>query len=638
MPSRSSVIRAARSIAGRPDPEPPSEGPDAIRSIGVVFVHGIGTQPPRETLLNWANPIVEMLAEWRREHDEGTVDPSHTIGEDPVEAAGIERADGWDERAWVRIAIPGTDAEHPPTRWLLTEAYWAGRVRAPAFAQAIRYLQGHIGAIIAGITAGYGFREPLRERRINRIIREEPQPWDERVTRQIAELQSASGARWRWIDALDRIWQAQLVRSLLSVVATSASVLALAVYAPFRAIPIKAIRERAEMASLDAQLVSAFGDLPVLLDDPVQAAIVRERLADAIRWVRDRGCEDVVLIAHSGGAIVSYSTLLDDAFRDLHVSKLITLGQGLSLGWRLEQTTGPFVAGNPIRGDLGTARPSLRWVDFWASYDPAPAGPLVEVDNCPLIAVETVDDALPDSPIQIESRPVTNLMHMGADHDGYWRNDEGFLVPLIRHIDDPRGDGGGSRFYRSRLDRAVRIERRRKRVGLLLGWRWVSFLTGLAAVVVALIPAVTPGSSLATSGDAIAGVWSRVPGHELVSGTIDGFGAVVAIGLGAIGLQPVSDGLAWLGPQVLGAVVPLAAVFVIYSRGVASWRTSDASERQAIRRERFAPAGRGWARSEAVLLLGGLGAVTLAGFGPPLEWMLAWLVGIAAVALIARRT
>jgi hypothetical protein len=414
--------------------------------------------------------------------------------------------------------------------------------------------------------------------------------------------------------------------------------LALAIYAPLRAVPIKAIRERAELASLDAQLVGAFGDLPVLLDDPVQAAIVRERLAQTIRWVRDRGCDDIVLIAHSGGAIVSYATLLDDAYQDLPVAKLVTLGQGLSLGWRLEQTTGPFVAGNPIRGDLGGARPGLRWVDFWASYDPAPAGPLVAVDNCPLVAVESVDDAAPASPIQVESRPVTNLMHMGADHDGYWRNDEGFLVPLIRHLDDPHGDGSGSRFYGSRLDRAVRIERRRRRVGLLLGWRWLSFLAGVAAVVLSIVPAVTPRLSLAGTGDGIAAVWSRVPGHELVSGTIDGFGAVVAIGLGAIGLQPVNDWLVWLGPQVLGAVVPIAAAFAIYSRGVGSWRTADASERQQIRRERFGPAGRAWARSEATLLVGGLLAIVLAALGPPVEVMLAWLVGVAALALVVRRT
>lgn len=637
MPSRSSVVRVARSLAGRSEPDRRS-GAEDPRSIGVVFVHGIGTQPPRETLLNWANPIVEMLAEWRREYDELNPDPTRPIGEDPVDTAGIERADGWDERAWVRLDIPGTDAAHPPARWLLTEAYWAGRVRAPAFGQAMRYLQSHIGAIVRGITAGYGLREERRERRLEMIIREEPRPWDGRVTWEIAELRRSASRNWRWIDWLDRIWQFQVVRSILSVVATAASVLALAIYAPLRAIPIKAIRERAELASLDAQLVSAFGDLPVLLDDPVQAAIVRDRLAEAIRWVRDRGCDEVVLIAHSGGAIVSFATLLDEAFSALPVSKLITLGQGLSLGWRLEQTTGPFVAGNPIRGDLGAARPGLRWVDFWASYDPAPAGPLVAVVNCPLVAVENVDPAGPASPIQVESRPVTNLMHMGADHDGYWRNDEGFLVPLIRHIDDPRGDGSGSRFYRSRLDRAVRIERRRRRVGLLLGWRWVSFTAGVAAVALALVPGLTPGSSLATTGDGIAGVWSRVPGHELVSGTIDGFGAVVAIGLRAVGLQPLAEGLAWLGPQALGALVPIVAVFAIYSRGVGSWRAADASERQQIRRERFGPSGRGWARSEAVLLVGGLLALVLAALGPPLDVLLAWLVAVAAVALVARRT
>ena len=253
--------------------------------------------------------------------------------------------------------------------------------------------------------------------------------------------------RWRWIDWFDAVWQYPLVRSLLGSVATATSVVALAIYAPLRAIPIKAIREQAELASIDAQLVSAFGDLPVLLDDPVQAAIVRERLADAIRWTTDRGCQDVILIAHSGGAIVSYSTLLDKAYRDLPVTKLITWARALPSAGDSSSTTGPFVAGNPIRGDLGAARPGLRWVDFWASYDPAPAGRLMTVDGCPLVSVESVVEGQPASPIQVESRPITNFMHMGQDHDGYWTNDEGFLVPLIRHIDDPRGDGAGSRFY-----------------------------------------------------------------------------------------------------------------------------------------------------------------------------------------------
>jgi hypothetical protein len=172
---------------------------------------------------------------------------------------------------------------------------------------------------------------------------------------------------------------------------------------------------------------------------------------------------------------------------------------------------------------------------------------------------------------------------------------------------------------------------------LLLGWRWLSFLAGVGAVVLALLPAVTPGVSLAGAGDGIAAVWSRVPGHELVSGTIDGFGAVVAIGLGSIGLGAVTDWLGWLGPHVLGAMVPVLAAFAIYSRGVGSWRTADASERQLIRRERFGPSGRAWARSEAVLLVGGLLAIVLAALGPRVELMIAWLVAVAAAALVVRR-
>jgi hypothetical protein len=227
---------------------------------------------------------------------------------------------------------------------------------------------------------------------------------------------------------------------------------------------------------------------------------------------------------------------------------------------------------------------------------------------------------------------------MGLDHDGYWRNDEGFLVPLIRHIDDPAGDGSGSRFYASRLGRAVRIERRRRRVGLLLGWRWASFAAGVMALAAALVPGITPGVSLATTGDNVATVWSNIPGHELVSGTIDGFGATIALGLDSIGLDAVSAWLASLGPGLLGALVPIVGAFAIYSRGVGSWRSDDAAERALIRRETFRPAGQAWARSEAVLLLGGLVGLVIASLGPQVGILAGWIVAVGLVALVVRQS
>src|SRR2546423_13268061 len=189
----------------------------------------------------------------------------------------------------------------PAATWLLTEAYWAGTVRAPAFSQTLRYLQRHIGSIIDGITAGYGPREERRKDRNEELAANPGEPITDRVRAEVRELRTSDSWHWSWIERIDRIWSRRWIRWLLSQTARLATIVTLAIYAPLRAVPIKAIRDRAELAALDAQLVDAFGDLPVLLDDAVQAALIRQRLAATIDWIRERGCDDVVLVAHSGG-------------------------------------------------------------------------------------------------------------------------------------------------------------------------------------------------------------------------------------------------------------------------------------------------------------------------------------------------
>ncbi len=42
--------------------------------VGVVFVHGIGTQPACETFLDWSTAIVNVLADWRTDRGLG-LDP-----------------------------------------------------------------------------------------------------------------------------------------------------------------------------------------------------------------------------------------------------------------------------------------------------------------------------------------------------------------------------------------------------------------------------------------------------------------------------------------------------------------------------------------------------------------------------------
>lgn len=587
-----------------PDPAPPTR---PARRTGVVFVHGIGTQPARETFLDWSEPIVRVLAALRREVARtAAAEGVEPIGENPVLEA---RATG--DRVWARIEIPAVDGL-PADEWVLTEAHWAGEVRAPGLAATLGYLRRHLGRVIDGIARGYGQREGRRAARLEKITEDALARGGAHAQELVDELLVAIAPQWRWIDWLDAVWQRRPVRWALGVFGTVVTGVALACYAPLRALPIPAIRDRAELAALNAWLVDWFGDIPVLLEDRVQAGMVRSRLEDTIRWVVEaRGCTDVVLVAHSGGAIVSYATLLQFTDQAMPVRKLVTHGQGLSLGWRIAAGDGALPAGHPLRGDLGAARPDLRWVDFWSSYDPAPAGPFPDggIDGCPLTVAPEVEPPA-GSPIRVESRPVTNLMHLGLDHGGYWANDEGFVLPLVRHLDDPAGDGSGSRFYRDRATRAARIERRRRRVGVLLGWRWLAFATGALAT---LFAALGPGG-LARIGEDVAAAIASVPGSDVLGGTIDSAGGAVALLLSVVGLGGLADLIGAAAPTLLGAAIPVVGTIAISRRGVTAWHAADEAERAKVRGEALGRASEPWAQAEALLLGGGLAALVLAAF------------------------
>ena len=604
----------------------PGAAPEGARRTGVVFVHGIGTQVARETLFDWARPIIDVLGEWRREYDR--TNPNAPIGENPVGSASVSDP----SNPWIEVDVPKF-GDRDREQWLFTEAYWAGDVRPPSFAAAARYLLRQIPGIASGIADGYGVREPLRRKRLNTLIERYEADPDPTVRSRVDEIRLSLSSRWRITDFLDSVWQQPVVRAFLAGMGTVGALTALGIYSALHAIPIGAVRKRVEIAMADMFIVDWFGDLPVILDDQSQSAAIRTRLVERVQWLHERGCEDVVLVAHSGGTIVSFATLLRYKQDSFKVAKLVTLGEAIRLGWQLEDELKDWVPGNTVRGNVKLNHPDLKWVDIWASYDPAPSGELVQKDDStPLIAVERFSDMPDDTRIHVESRPVTNFMHLGLDHGGYFANDEGFLIPLIRHIDDPTGDGSTSRFYADSLGRTVRTERRRRRVALLLAWRWTALALGIVAVIVAALR-----TSLSEAGDAVAGVFGLLPGHELVSGTIDGVGNAVAVLFNAIGLTAIPEALAAAGPVILGALIPIAAVFLIYGRGVNSWMAHDSLERTRIRSEDFGPPGHPSARGEAVLLIGGLLAVVLAAFVVRLELLVLWLALAAFAGLVVRR-
>jgi hypothetical protein len=247
------------------------------------------------------------------------------------------------------------------------------------------------------------------------------------------------------------------------------------------------------------------GEFRTYLEDELQAANMRRRVADVVsHLVDEEGCDDVTVVAHSEGAVVSFGMLTDPTLLAArHVRKLITLGAGLNKSWQvapgLERLHGPLPD-------------HIHWLDVWSSYDPVPAGwleppRLAPGDRVPIFRpsaavvreqrleprmdpspyAETSQDSVLYWPV---SQQVTNEMNVMSDHGGYFDNDEQVLVRLAAEIDSAYHVD--SRFWpeeakplpeeqRTRQLREV-VQDRRERVSVLAAGRAICILAALIAV------------------------------------------------------------------------------------------------------------------------------------------------------------
>ena len=522
--------------------------------VGVVLIHGIGTQKASETFLDWTRPVVALLADWRRDHG---------FDVDPVRRS--QYSFNGASLPFLELEIPPL-GDHPAQTWVVTEAWWATQMRPPKLSTVTTFLRQGLPRIAQGIRAGYDDREDAWTRRVSQelaAVRRRARPGravgssaaDERAEADLIEETLAGADRWSWIRVLDSIqkWLTGLALAPVVLLGT----LALAVYAPLRAIPFKPLRDMAVLRQTDNFFVRWVGELPTLLGDPVQSANVRARAAEAIEGLEQEGCGRVVIVAHSGGAIVSFTTLLDPVYLERRVDKLVTIGEGLGLAWHLVDRNELLDRGNRLAGDLASTRPELLWYDYWASYDPAPGGPLRHPRGLPL---------------PVTSRPVTNRMSIFEDHGAYWENDEGFLVALIRHLDTAGSrpeDAPGSRFFPDSGHRTVLIERRRQRVGVLALWRWLAVIAAAVPIVLGTVLAA-PGSGPAGIGRAAAAFWATVPAHEVISVPIEWVEGIIS--------GPSSA--ATVGEWSLGAVLVGVLFLIVGLIGIRWWSAWDVRERR----------------------------------------------------------
>lgn len=349
---------------------------------GVLFVHGIGQQEPGETLREWGSPIVRAIADVRFERG---------MQADPVVSARLHPEDGLGLYIELEaLGAPSSDecvGPQLPAHWVLSEAWWADRVTAPSFSVMASWLGP--GGVLA------------------------------RISETVLRYSAGSGPSGRIVTFLRRIG--------LRVFLVAAASLLLFLYGVVRVItgviPFGPLKSGLLTRSIDNFVLEWFGDVYVLIADRAQSAEIRRRFEAAAWALKAAGCERIVVVAHSGGTIVSLMSMGDEPPDLPRIDRWVTHGQGLNLAWRiLEDDSGAARRYRRLYRRPWAAFGGLIWNDFWATQDPAPSGPLE------LPAVMTGSE-------RPYATTVWNRASIRSDHGSYWQNDEEFVIPLIRLIE-----------------------------------------------------------------------------------------------------------------------------------------------------------------------------------------------------------
>jgi pimeloyl-ACP methyl ester carboxylesterase len=504
--------------------------------LGVLFVHGIGEQPRGDTLLAFGEPLIQSIQQWVEGREIGQA----TVIESKLSASQL--ASGEPAHAVLQMTV----CDRSPHTWLLAESWWAEEFRRPPFMKLAGWLLTVGPWAMISHTSRWRRDAPLLQRgyRLLEIILAIPLSW------------------------------------LMQIVVASVAVVAW--------LPIPVLRR--SVSGFLLRITGTLGDSYVLLENPVQKAAAIGTLHHNVGWLADR-CDKVVVVAHSQGAAIARLTLEERPHPK--VCLLVTLGSGIAKLKELETlSTGglaravrtmlavsmvaiallpralSLVPDDDVRSMVWSlfllmpvavvvaavtvvwkeieswpkraAKLSLApidWIDYWATFDPVPNGPLA-----------------PDGVVEgLQQVKVTNRMSLSSDHSAYWDNREGFVLPLLRQLDQRAGTGA----FAVEEPLQISIPERRTRVVVLATARAV--VGWLAAPV--LLFAFRDQLS-AFGRDAVLGSLAQRPLTKPISELLTGLGSLVGAVGSLMGIDAAS--LDEVGHLAIGAIIPLAFVAAWY--------------------------------------------------------------------------
>lgn len=413
--------------------------------LGVLFVHGIGTQQRGDTLLQFAEPIVHWI------QTRGGLEAINT----PTQLSTTLLLDQDDDSrtpAHTRLDF-GSHGEE--ARWLFAESQWADSFQPPGLGELAKWLF-LVAPWVMDVHSG---------RALARSI--------ERVADSVKRTQGCIKQR-KWKEALwglnEFILLAQsetghLIRIIMMSIGGILAQMAIPLVAFMAALPIPLLKSVATYAQ--QTLSKVLGDSHVLVQSPFRFSAMAYRVQRDLSWLAERS-ERVIVVAHSQGAVVAKKAL-ESASPDL----LITVGAGInklnrlniakasdrfrwtsalrilgligvSIGLWLFFFGGQYSLGSlclfvgvaiilfcafaPLYGcEISPQTSDYPWVDYYASRDPVPNGPTLE------------------SAGHHTSTEITNIRSLGGDHTSYWNNLDVFVSHLVGDLAEcaagpPRAD------------------------------------------------------------------------------------------------------------------------------------------------------------------------------------------------------
>jgi hypothetical protein len=217
--------------------------------LGVLLVHGIGTQPSGDTLVRWGDVLLKTIRRASRNKVVVTVERAGH-----ADFAGMDRLE-----AAVRFRA-GDHAE----RWLLREGWWADAFPAASYRELVSW---SVRALPWAIVTYIGDRY-----------------WQSSSRHQERRMVAGAGAIGALVVALF------LVPVLIIFLGLS---LLLGLF------PIPYIRKH--VLAIQSTLTATVGDCLAFVESPLRAALIRACILDGLVRLKQL-CKHTVIVAHSQGA------------------------------------------------------------------------------------------------------------------------------------------------------------------------------------------------------------------------------------------------------------------------------------------------------------------------------------------------